>query len=260
MARGLLYLLLRLHRTQREKFTVRLIKSIDLPLIEPTTSQPGLVAGIVALTDCLDGTASPETYGLAARNALAAAHAAERLIAEQKRRLLHFEQLAVTDELTGLLNRRGFEAEITRTMAGARRYQEKGVLLYIDLDGFKPVNDTHGHAAGDAVLRHVAKLLKDNVRETDFVGRLGGDEFAVLLTRTTWEAGLDRAEAFDRLVNAAGLDWQGYWIDIRASFGFQTYGPEDDLAEILNSADSAMYVTKRARAMHPHRDQRTAIA
>jgi diguanylate cyclase (GGDEF)-like protein len=232
---------------------VRLIKNKQAPLGPTAISRTDLAASIVALTDCIDGTASPETSEQAARNALDAAHAAEYLISEQKRRLAHFEQLCVTDELTGLLNRRGFEGEIARTMAGARRYREKGVLLYIDLDGFKPVNDCHGHAAGDAVLRLVAKLLTDNVRETDFVARLGGDEFSVLLTRTTWEDGLGRAEAFDALINAASLDWKGRPIAVRASFGFQTYGPGDDLREILNSADNAMYAAKRARGTEPRR-------
>jgi diguanylate cyclase (GGDEF)-like protein len=231
---------------------VRLIKSKQLPIAERAASRTDLAASIVALTDCLDGKASLQTAGLAAQNAFDAARAADNLIAEQTRRIAHFERLAVTDELTGLLNRRGFEAEINRTMAGAQRYREKGVLLYIDLDGFKPINDTFGHAAGDAVLKLVANLLTGNVRETDFVGRLGGDEFAVLLTRTTWEDGLGRAEAFDALVNAASLEWNGQQISVRASFGFQTYGPDDDLRQILNSADTAMYVTKRARGSEPH--------
>jgi diguanylate cyclase (GGDEF)-like protein len=138
-------------------------------------------------------------------------------------------------------------------MASARRYREKGVLLYIDLDGFKPVNDGHGHAAGDAVLQLVAKLLKDNVRETDIIARLGGDEFSVLLTRTTWEDGLGRAQAFDSIINQASLNWNGSAIAVRASFGIQTYGPDDDLSEILNHADTAMYVTKRARGTEPRR-------
>ncbi len=180
--------------------------------------------------------------------ALAAANGAERIIAEQRKRLAYFEQLAVTDALTGLLNRRGFEAEIKRAMTGAKRYREKGVLIYADLDGFKPVNDAHGHAAGDAVLRHVGELLSANVRPTDSLGRLGGDEFAILLTRTTWDAGLKRAAAFDAIINGARLDWRGHAIAIGASFGFQTYGPDDDPDRLLTGADDAMYICKRARA------------
>ena len=235
---------------------MNLIKSpatpTDIPLSPPAGSLPGLIAGVVALAECLEkalnGKVSAEAIGVAVGGALAAAEAAEKTIAEQQKHLAHFERLAVTDELTGLLNRRGFEAEIALTTAAARRYHEKGVLIFIDLDGFKPVNDTHGHAAGDAVLRHVAKLLGDNVRATDSLGRLGGDEFAILLTRTTWQAGLKRAEAFDALINGACVQWAGQIIAIRASFGFQTYGPDDDLGQLLIHADNDMYATKRARA------------
>ena len=228
------------------------IKSRDIPIIEPASSLPGLIAGVVALAECLEkvlsGKVSAEAIGVAVGGALAAAKAAEETLAEQPKHLAHFKQLAVTDELTGLLNRRGFEAEIRRTTAAARRYHEKGVLIYIDLDGFKPINDTFGHAAGDAVLSHVAKLLGDNVRATDSLGRLGGDEFAILLTRTTWADGLKRAEAFDALINGACVQWSGQTITVGASFGFQTYGPDDDLNELLIHADNAMYATKRARA------------
>ncbi len=224
----------------------------ELPLAEPAGSLPGLINGVVALAECLEkvlsGKVSAKAIGVAVGGALAAAKAAEKTIAEQQKHLAHFERLAVTDELTGLLNRRGFEAEIRRTTAAARRYHEKGVLIYIDLDGFKPVNDSFGHAAGDAVLRHVAKLLSENVRATDSLGRLGGDEFAILLTRTTWPAGLKREEAFDDLINGAAVQWAGQTITVSASFGFQTYGPDDDLGQLLIHADNAMYATKRARA------------
>ncbi len=231
---------------------MNLITSGDIARSQPASSKTGLVTGVLSLAQCLEdalnGKAAADAVGQAVGLALSAAHGAERIIAEQKKRLVYFEQLAVTDALTGLLNRRGFEAEIKRAMTAAKRYREKGVLIYVDLDGFKPVNDFHGHAAGDAVLRHVGELLTENVRPTDCVGRLGGDEFAILLTRTTREDGLKRADAFDALINGAALDWQGRTIAIRASFGFQAYGPDDDLNRLLISADDAMYLCKRARA------------
>ena len=236
---------------------MELITTQDLPLSELTLSKPDksestLVARIVRLAECLEqalkGNATLNAVGDAVGGALAAATETEKHIAEQMERLAHFEELAVTDELTGLLNRRGFEAEIKRTMLSAKRYKEKGVLIFIDLDGFKPINDTYGHAAGDAVLSHVAALLTGNVRGTDFVARLGGDEFAIGLTRTTWDAGLKRAETFDGLINGAQVKWAGRMITVRASFGFQTYGPDDDLRELLKCANEAMYASKRARA------------
>lgn len=227
---------------------MKLIKCDGHQRSEPQESAPSLVASVRRLADRL-GAGATDTETLdAAECALAQARDAERRIAEQIERLAHFEQLALTDGLTGLLNRRGFESEIKRAMTAARRYREKGVLIFVDLDGFKPINDTFGHAAGDEVLVRVAALLTASVRATDSVARLGGDEFAVLLTRTGWDSGLKRAEAFDKMINRAVVNWRGRVIAVRASFGFQTYGPNDDMEKILQSADDAMYATKRARA------------
>ena len=231
---------------------MELIKSEQFYRRQHGHSETGLVTSVNRLATCVtdDAGRDPDTAIDAVRGALSAAHQAEHRIAGQKERLAHFERLALTDELTGLLNRRGFEDAIRRTMQGAKRYNEKGVLIFIDLDGFKPVNDTHGHAAGDKVLVRVAELLSENVRGTDFVGRLGGDEFAILLTRSGWQDGLQRAEAFDVLINGASVDWHGESIAIAASFGVRTYGPEDDLSQVLKSADDAMYAAKRARAVN----------
>ncbi len=208
----------------------------------PLSAPDGLAAAVARLAGCLAATTSYAPALAAARHALAEAARAEQ-------RLTELERLSITDELTGLVNRRGFEAELRRVMAAARRYREKGVLVYVDLDGFKPINDSFGHAAGDAVLRHVARLLLANIRTNDCAARLGGDEFAVLLTRTDWQRGLKRAETFDALINGAAVVWQGRAITVNASFGFQTYGPGDDLLGALDCADHAMYAAKRARAV-----------
>lgn len=212
-----------------------------LPLSAEPSMGDRLAAAVGRLASALMATT---TYA----PALHAAREAQALAERAEQRLADLERLSVTDQLTGLLNRRGFEAELQRVMSAARRYREKGVLVYVDLDGFKPINDSFGHAAGDAVLRHVAGLLAANIRGTDFAARLGGDEFAVLLTRTDWHQGLKRAEQFDGMVNGAHVQWQGRAIGVNASFGFQTYGPGDDLLESLENADAAMYATKRARA------------
>ena len=214
----------------------------------------GLGGLVLRLTECADRDhpLSPREPGSphreAAKAALEAAFRAERRMAEQQRRIARLERLAATDELTGVLNRRGFESALKRHLAEARRHHEPGVLVIVDLDGFKPINDTHGHRAGDEVLRRVARLLMDNVRETDYVGRLGGDEFAVLLTRTSHVDGIDRAECLDQRVNGMSVAWDGRMIAPRASFGFQTYGPGDDGEELIGQADEAMYRIKRARA------------
>lgn len=184
----------------------------------------------------------------AAQNVLRAALQQERILAQQTARLAELEKAVDTDILTGLLNRRGFEAELSRILSSAQRFNEEGVLVYIDLDAFKPVNDTYGHAAGDEILRRVGAILRDNVRKTDSIGRVGGDEFAVVLTRTGHQNGIRCAKGLDTLLNTAHITWQGQEIPLRASLGYQAYGPHDDGAELLHRADTAMYRCKRSRA------------
>lgn len=183
--------------------------------------------------------------------ALGAARMAERRIADQMERIVHLERLAMTDDLTGLLNRRGFEAELDKAIANAERYGEGGVLIYVDLDGFKPINDTFGHAAGDEVLRRTGHLLRETIRPTDAAGRLGGDEFAVLLVRSQWENGLSRAENIDRILNNARIPWGAHTIPLAASLGVQAYGGADSRHELLKQADKAMYQCKRGRETPP---------
>src|SRR5215216_2317798 len=102
------------------------------------------------------------------------------LRAEQAR-TKELEASAETDALTGVFNRRGFERELKRSLAYVKRYWTRAALMYVDLDRFKPVNDRHGHAAGDAILQAVGAVLTGAVRASDTVARLGGDEFGLIL-------------------------------------------------------------------------------
>jgi len=181
-------------------------------------------------------------------NALVAASLAERRISELSARVRELEKLAMTDELTGLMNRRGFETELHRVLSSATRHNEHGILIYIDLDDFKPVNDQYGHAAGDEVLRHVGQVLAENIRDSDYICRLGGDEFAVLMPRTAWENGLSRAGVIESRLNTASVIWQNRTIKIQASLGLQRYTSNDELSDLLIKADKAMYKTKKHRA------------
>ncbi len=183
-----------------------------------------------------------------ARRALEEACRAEKRLAEQQQHIAYLEQLASTDPLTGLLNRRGFQEAFQHALAEARRYGEHGVLVCIDLDGFKPVNDTYGHAAGDEMLRQLARVLTQSVRDTDYVGRMGGDEFTILLTRTARKDGLARAQHLDRLINDTRITWEGRTLGLSASLGVHAYTPADDGQAILRRADDALYKTKRRRA------------
>ena len=158
------------------------------------------------------------------------------------------EAAAEHDVLTPLLNRRGFVAAMTRTMAYCTRYKVPAVLLYLDLDGFKAVNDTLGHAAGDAALVRVAELLLENVRATDAVGRLGGDEFAVLLLNADMEAGREKAAGLKAALGEAAFTYDGESAVLDGSFGVRAFTGQADVETWLAEADAAMWVRKRGRS------------
>ncbi|MEQ8860953.1 MAG: sensor domain-containing diguanylate cyclase [Pseudomonadales bacterium] len=157
-------------------------------------------------------------------------------------------QLATMDELTLLSNRRGFEALATHALSLCRRLDRPAALVYFDLDGFKAVNDTFGHAEGDRALTEFAKLLLQTFRESDVLGRLGGDEFAVLLANVD-EAALERTVT--RLQDAVSAcnekARRGY--DIAFSCGALSFDPDRhrDLAALMAEADQRMYQQKRGR-------------
>lgn len=226
----------------------------DLARDAENTSNESLLAALAFLRDCLESDAQgldDETRKRckdATETALTAAMGTERKLHHQSLRIHEMEHLACTDELTGAYNRRGFEQEFRRVLAATNRYSETGVLIYVDLDGFKPINDTYGHAAGDLVLCEVVRALHENIRPHDLVARLGGDEFAVLLTRTDWKNGLVRAEILKHILNTKYVNWNGKHIAVRASFGFQRFGPDDCHEKLLIKADTAMYESKRVRA------------
>ncbi|GAA4252464.1 diguanylate cyclase [Azospirillum formosense] len=182
---------------------------------------------------------------------------ARATIAEQRDRIAYLESLSMTDELTGLLNRRGFFSHFRREIAAARRQGAKengkggGVLVIIDLDGFKRINDTHGHIAGDAYLRQVAQLLVGSVREEDVVARLGGDEFALLLTNTDADCGDVRVRQIAAAAGRSCVRWNNTDLPVRFSFGVQSYGGDDREEDVIRLADSRMYSNKAGRRPRP---------
>lgn len=180
-------------------------------------------------------------------------------IAQQQERIAYLEGLTMTDELTGLLNRRGFYSHFRRELASSRRTDAAGgLLVMIDLDGFKAINDTHGHVAGDSYLRQVARLIVAHVRQEDVVARLGGDEFAVLLTNTDTASGLARAQQLATIADASHAEWGGKSLPIRFSVGTQPYGADDHEDEVMRRADSMMYGAKSARRRDAKRRTKSA--
>jgi diguanylate cyclase (GGDEF)-like protein len=166
--------------------------------------------------------------------------AALRDLAEVVEREIAALHLAAVDPLTGLRNRRSFETSASKILDVCRRRGVAATLLYLDLDGFKEVNDTQGHDAGDAVLVSVAQVLCTTFRASDVIARLGGDEFAVLLP------GSGRAEAEEAVGRLqAGFSTASLVVSIGAAT-MDPAGGDDDLAELQRRADEAMYQVKRA--------------
>jgi diguanylate cyclase (GGDEF)-like protein len=154
--------------------------------------------------------------------------------------------LATHDALTGLPNRMLFLDRLDAAVAQTHRSKETLAVLFVDLDGFKAVNDTLGHAVGDALLKHVAAQVRGCVRETDTVARLGGDEFVVLLTGLSDNAAVETIAGaiLERL--AAPFETDGATARISGSIGIACSGLHGDDAEsLLQNADAAMYAAKR---------------
>lgn len=168
-------------------------------------------------------------------------------LARAEARIAELEAHADVDPLVEVLNRRGFERELVRSLAHVRRYGDEIALLFIDLDGFKAVNDAHGHAAGDALLKAVTRALVGHVRASDVVGRLGGDEFGVLM----WKIGEDQARAkvreLEMEIAATGLPHGGTLLAVGASAGLVMLSAGASAASAIDAADRAMYVRKKER-------------
>jgi len=167
---------------------------------------------------------------------------------EQSRaRIADLEAKVDIDPLTELLNRRSFERELKRSVAYVKRYATSAALVYLDLDGFKVVNDRHGHAAGDAVLKAVAAALVRHVRASDVVARVGGDEFVVLLWNVSEPAAVAKAAALERAIYSTPVRWGASTLVVGASAGVALIGALDAPSDLLARADAAMYARKGER-------------
>ena len=155
------------------------------------------------------------------------------------------EYQAMYDELTGLLNRRAFESELARAWEFGRGNESQSFLLYMDLDQFKVVNDTSGHAAGDELLKRVSKILIESVRSNDSVGRLGGDEFAIILWKCPMEVAERIAENIRSTIERLRFQWDTETYRIGVSIGGVPIDARiGDTGELQQLADAACYTAK----------------
>jgi len=165
-------------------------------------------------------------------------------LAEMRERLLELEQIADTDTLTPLPNRRRFVRELERAVSQANRHGTPAAVLYIDLNSLKAVNDRYGHVGGDAALIHVARLLQSLIRTTDVVARIGGDEFGLILDHLDHNSAIETAERLARCIASSPLDVGGASVQLNAAIGVATVLPGDSADDVMQRADRNMYRAK----------------
>jgi diguanylate cyclase (GGDEF)-like protein len=174
---------------------------------------------------------------------------------ENARLFARVQELATTDGLAGAYNRRHLTEIATAQLAVAQRNHRPMAAMMIDIDYFKRVNDTSGHAAGDAVIRRVAEVLRGHVRHPDVFGRYGGEEFAVVLGEMHGDP-LETAERLRSAVEATSVTGHGEPIRVTISIGMAELKPDDTLESLLGRADQALYRAKESGRNGPSQAKR----
>ncbi|MGA8862523.1 MAG: sensor domain-containing diguanylate cyclase [Gallionella sp.] len=167
---------------------------------------------------------------------------------ENRQRANRLSQMAMTDDLTGLANRAQFERTLNAEIAHARRTGEPFTVSYMDLDGFKQINDTLGHAAGDEVLREISRRMERQVRTEDLLARLGGDEFGIFLRQSTGNSADLLARRIAEAVSEPITLSTGERVSVGISIGNANFTDEiDSMTTLLEVADQALYEVKRTK-------------
>lgn len=212
-----------------------------LPIVlesdDPFSRRRALEAGAIA---AFSPRSEPEEW-VAHVGALIRLRQKGRKLAESKREL---ERLSLTDDLTGLHNKRWLIARLAEEISRANRYRDGVALILIDLDHFKRINDAQGHLFGDEVLVAFADILRQNFRMVDRIARYGGEEFAIVLPETSLEGGRDAAERFRLAVEQARLI--GMAITISAGVAAYVHAQNGSVQTLLGQADEALYLAKRS--------------
>ncbi|QEC46988.1 diguanylate cyclase [Baekduia soli] len=228
-------------------------------LVRDVAGDPELLStAVILLRPCSDVGPVVEALGAGAADVWTSTEVRPELIARVRaafrsrqlldlalRRYADLEDLAYRDELTELPNRRGTTRQLEVLLSRARRHGQQLAVLVVDADRFKLVNDDHGHAAGDVVLRELGRRLRDRVRREDLVGRWGGEEFLVALPETAPAAATAVAEALRAAVGATPIDANGASLRMTVSIGVAAWGGAD-LEDLVHRADRALYAAKAA--------------
>ncbi|WP_162888163.1 GGDEF domain-containing protein [Sphingomonas mesophila] len=175
----------------------------------------------------------------------------QRLKAEIERLESRVEQLdeaACMDTLVPAANRRGLMKALSMLLARHERHLVPAAILFVDVDGLKRINDAHGHAAGDAALIHLTRLMTDNLRKTDMVARIGGDEFAVLLDHSPSEHAAETARRLALQVAESECIHRGVALELSVAIGLAVIERGDTPESVLDRADQAMYREKTKAA------------
>ncbi|HEY2069115.1 MAG TPA: GGDEF domain-containing protein [Rhizomicrobium sp.] len=210
--------------------------------VTPLRAPDSVVASIFGIPDA---EFTPSVQG-AVMKLMGEAETLRSELQQTRLRLEQVEQAADRDQLLPILNRRAFVRELSRHIAFATRYSTPSSLIYFDLDSFKSINDTYGHAAGDAALTHFADTLLAHVRESDVVGRLGGDEFGIILTHTDRQQAHSKATSLAKTLKASPALWRGRSIQVGFSYGAFELEAGENADNAMQRADEAMYAHKRA--------------
>jgi diguanylate cyclase (GGDEF)-like protein len=180
----------------------------------------------------------------------------EQKAASMQAELARLQELVYRDELTGLLNRRGFTEEAERLfhvvsfgntpLERRTGFQIPFSVIYVDLDNFKVINDRYGHKAGDCALKALADILRRQLRQGDLYARIGGEEFVVAIIGASAKRSAIIAEKLRKAVQGAAVECDGVGLPLTASFGIAEYAEERTVWELVEEADRAMYEAKKA--------------
>tara|TARA_R110002073_G_scaffold175576_1_gene332987 strand:+ start:3593 stop:4327 length:735 start_codon:yes stop_codon:yes gene_type:complete len=162
-----------------------------------------------------------------------------------QRKISELEKLADQDGMLAISNRRAFVREMTRMISYSQRYGINSSLIYLDLNDLKVINDTLGHAAGDAALTHMANIIVKNLRDSDIVGRLGGDEFGVILPKADEKVAQVKAQSLVATIQKTPFTWKDKAITLHVAYGIHPLLGTESADQALDQADQNMYVHKK---------------